>query len=92
MAKGKKMTARKSVGGVVKRVQLLPVSDRVLRSRTTSRSPSAAPSPATGPPHTPPPIDVDMGEGGEDEEGEEEEEDESQSDDVRLFFLKGFDL
>ena len=85
MAK-RKMTARKSVGGTAKQVQLLPVSDRVLHSRTTSQSPSVIP---TDPPQTPLPMDVDREEGGKEEEEEEEEEEEGelQSDDVRIFSL-----
>ena len=80
----RKNTARKSVGGAAKRIQLIPVSDRVLR--TASRSPSAAPPPipdsdADQPPAVEKEVEIDAME--VDNEGG------VRADDVRFLFLRG---
>lgn len=87
MAGQKKDTARKSIGGAAKRVQLnLAASDWVLRS--TPQSPSAAPfttASATNPPPISLPMEVDV------EKVDVMEVDpvgRPSTDDVRCFFKK----
>lgn len=69
MAKGKKFTARKSVGGTAKRIKLVVVSDKVMRKSHTPSVTPKAPSPA--------PMPVDETEERDREEVVVDEEEES---------------
>ncbi|KAF9779910.1 hypothetical protein BJ322DRAFT_1024319 [Thelephora terrestris] len=64
MVKRRKNTARKSVGGLAKRIELVPVPDRLLRSRSASSRGSRSSSVASAVP-TPPPMEIEGGDQGD---------------------------
>jgi len=72
MVKTRKNTARKSTGGASGRIRLIPVSDRVLRSRSVSPLPRSSTSGVT----LTIPMEVDGKEMVEEEEEMAEEEEE----------------
>lgn len=87
MVKRQKNTARKSVGGLAKRIELVPVPDRLLRSRSASSRGSRSSSVASAVP-TPPPMEIEGGDQGDvmqvEENLDKPEAGDPFTDDVRL--------